>query len=102
MHISVCVTLLLVALIAGINCASVNQTSAAIARKTESRILLAKSGLTLSQCIAACEVGVEAMAGFCRLIPVPAVAAACWGVYLYAGSATSIAVCTGFCAWYFD
>lgn len=51
---------------------------------------------TLSQCLAACEAGAEAMAVFCRFIVHPVIAAACWKV-VNAGPTP----CSGFCYWYF-
>ena len=59
------------------------------------------NGVTLGQCVAACTASVDAMAAFCRLVPAPQIRAVCWSVYLYAGSTTSVAMCTGFCYNYF-
>lgn len=67
---------------------------------TDRKILLAKAGLTVGQCTAACRTGVRAMQAFCRVVPHPAVRAACWAVTHYAGT-TSVAMCTGFCYNYF-
>lgn len=52
---------------------------------------------TLSQCLNACQLGIEAIERFCDLIPVPAIQASC-----YAMRFGGPILCSNWCYWYFS
>ncbi|KAK3986817.1 hypothetical protein QBC44DRAFT_401666 [Cladorrhinum sp. PSN332] len=55
--------------------------------------------ITLAECRIACEGGQEIMERFCRIIPHPALRAACWGLAVALDTRAGQTACANWCYW---
>ncbi|KAK4161373.1 hypothetical protein QBC43DRAFT_243806 [Cladorrhinum sp. PSN259] len=59
----------------------------------------ADPNISLAECTIACEGGEAAMNAFCRIVPHPALRAACWGLAVALGSPAGLTACANWCYW---